>query len=91
MSFSGNQQRKEGKQLACEQNMVQAEGKSVARLLVGPGPSLERLGKKQSSDSGPGNWHVLRPLSSVTRSTNGHGSKPMVPFWRRCTTHFSLF
>ena len=21
----------------------------------------------------------------------GHGSKPMVPFWDRCTTHFSLF
>ena len=20
----------------------------------------------------------------------GHGSKPMVPFWDRCTTHFSL-
>ena len=21
----------------------------------------------------------------------GHGSKPMLPFWDRCTTHFSLF
>ena len=22
---------------------------------------------------------------------NGHGSKPMVPVWDRCTAHFSLF
>ena len=22
--------------------------------------------------------------------TYGHGSKPMVPFWGRCTTHFGL-
>ena len=23
-------------------------------------------------------------------SSLGHGSKPMVPFWDRCTTHFSV-
>ena len=27
----------------------------------------------------------------VDRNSYGCGSKPMVPFWGRCTTHFSLF
>ena len=27
----------------------------------------------------------------VTRKAYGCGSKPMVPFWGRCTTHFSKF
>ena len=32
-----------------------------------------------------GNFHALG------KSRYGNGSKPMVPFWGRCTTHFSLF
>ena len=27
----------------------------------------------------------------VVLTRYGHGSKPMVPVWDRCTTHFSLF
>ena len=30
-------------------------------------------------------------LTTNQGSATGRGSKPMVPFWGRCTTHFSLF
>ena len=39
------------------------------------------------SDRGnPPHLEMVRGLSP-----GGYGSKPMVPFWGRCTTHFSLF
>ena len=35
---------------------------------------------------------ILRSCSAFAFSTHyGHGSKPMVPFWCRCTTHLSVF
>ena len=46
-----------------------------------------RIGQTDQS-----NWgQVDHTLEVLGRFSNGHGSKPMVPFWDRCTTHFSLF
>ena len=34
---------------------------------------------------------ALCSLKGIPKGPIGCGSKPMVPFWGRCTTHFSLF
>ena len=39
----------------------------------------------------PGSVDCLLSKSAEGGFLLGCGSKPMVPFWGRCTTHFSLF
>ena len=54
----------------------------------GDGPSTEGSEVEIPFETNP-NWDL--PPQKKRTHLHGHGSKPMVPFWDRCTTHFAVY
>ena len=51
--------------------------------------SAEKKAQEMSQKQGVAKMHLTSDIKNIR--TYGHSSKPMVPFWDRCTTHFRTY
>ena len=64
-------------------------GTSLARELEFTWLRWSKMGVQNETLAHGAEGSNLRSAGLIlTDAPNGHGSKPMIPFWDRCTTHF---
>ena len=83
--------------LPCRANLRRSSDKMGSNEKLGSSDKLGSCdkGSKPSEETTLGANRLCVLCSSRSVLTDGHdihgcGSKPMVPFWGRCTAHFSL-